>query len=144
MKMMSCALIVVLAAACVNAGETATLLKRVSTSSTIQLGRWHRNFDAAKAYADSAGVPFIAVWSNGDLCSHCIAMEKGLNTTAFKEWEKKSGIVFWFGCPDNGYSPDSPSAPFRWTGGFNLTRAEAIFSCTRLFASGGRKAVSIL
>ena len=56
-----------LACAAVNAGETATLLKsRRSSGSEATTGVWLSNFSKAKSYAASEGVPFIAVWSNGD------------------------------------------------------------------------------
>jgi len=85
------------------AGETGTFLsRRLANSATVTPGKWHRNFSKAKAWAVEQGVPFIAVWSNGDSCGHCVQFEKCLNNATFKNWEKSSGVVFWF-----GYSGDS-------------------------------------
>ena len=85
------------------AGETSTFLaRRLGKTADVTPGRWHRNFSVARSWAVAQGVPFVAVWSNGDSCGHCVQFEKCLNTTAFKNYEKSSGIVFWF-----GYAGDS-------------------------------------
>ena len=104
----------VLAGASVFAGQTSTFLtRRLGKSADITPGKWHRNFSKAKSWAIAQGVPFIAVWSNGDNCGHCVKFEQCLNTTTFKNWEKASGMVFWF-----GYSGDSEYQPgcsvFEW------------------------------
>ena len=98
-----------------TAGVTSTFLaRRLGNSAEITPGKWHRDFNKAKKYAVDNGIPFVAVWSNGDACSHCIAFEKCLNTTTFKNYEKSSGIVFWFGYPgDSEYKIESKA--FHWT-----------------------------
>lgn len=114
--------IILTVAACVaavgaSATETSTLLKRVQTGSTIRPGYWHKNFTAAKKYADDHGIPFVAVWSNEEACPHCVRFENCVNQSYFKNWEVNSGIVFWFGCPGNGYRIDNPEYPFQWARG---------------------------
>ena len=86
-----------LAGAVADAGETATLLKsRLSSSHAATTGAWMSNFSKAKSYATSQGVPFIAVWSNGDACGHCVTFESACNSSVFKTWMKSSGCVFYF------------------------------------------------
>lgn len=78
-------------------GITATIVKsRSKKSDPVTLGKWHCNFSKCKDYAVKNGIPLIAVWSNGDACGHCVMFENGINSTAFKNWMKTSGCVFYF------------------------------------------------
>jgi len=65
-------------------------------------GEWMANFSIAKAYAEENGLPFFAMWTNGDNCSHCTKFEGCVNAKDFRTWMADSGIVFWF-----GYNKDS-------------------------------------
>ena len=79
---------------------TDTLLKtRASYTAAVTTGKWQSNFYKAKKYATDNGVPFIAVWSNGDACGHCMMFENGCNSSYFKSWMKSSGMVFYFTHP---------------------------------------------
>ena len=79
------------------ASPTATLLKtRASYTAAVTTGKWQSNFYKAKKYATDNGLPFIAVWSNGDACGHCMMFENGCNSSYFKNWMKTSGMVFYF------------------------------------------------
>ena len=76
---------------------TASFLKnRAAYNSSIVTGKWQSNFYASYTYAIDNGIPFIAVWSNGDACGHCTIFESACNSTVFKQWMKSSGIVFYF------------------------------------------------
>lgn len=86
-----------LAPSLLGKGPTATLLGyRRSSSASIAPGYWHANFTKAKNYAESKGIPFIGVWSQGDACGHCIMFESAVNSSYFRTWMKKSGCVFFF------------------------------------------------
>lgn len=76
--------------------------QRGGLNSEVELGRWHSNLDAAKAYAEEHGVPLVAVWSNGDDCGHCKKWENCALSDVFEEWMPESGIVYYF-----GYNKDS-------------------------------------
>ncbi len=116
MKKVVYALVAALAASVVQAGPTADFLKSVlGKSAAATPGRWNSDFNKCKKYCEDNGVPFVAVWSNGDACGHCTAFEKACEKSYFKTWQKKSGIVFWFGCPSNGYKMDDAVAAFKWT-----------------------------
>lgn len=69
---------------------------RTPKSKAVVLGKWHAGFEKCKKYADSHGVPLIAVWSNGQNCGHCITFEDACLSTQFKNWMKGSGCVFFF------------------------------------------------
>lgn len=80
------------------ATATDTLVKRRAKAGTpIVPGQWHADFSKVKKYAEDNGLPLMAVWSNGDECSHCLKLERCLNHTTFYSWMKESGIVFYFG-----------------------------------------------
>ena len=125
------------------AGATATFLKNSTTSATISLnGKWHRrHFAAAKAYADSNGVPLIAVWSNGDACSHCTKFEKACDSTVFKNWMKTSGCVFYFTYPGDGSEGKmgDQNSVFKW-----IRRSQTSFPFVRIYWSvNGKKKVDV-
>ena len=102
------------------ANQTKTLVdSRSKMGDPITLGKWHCNFDKAKKYATDHGYPFIAVWSNGEGCSHCIRFESACNSSTFKSWMKKSGCVFYF-----AYSGDSFAAAKKGSTEFNWIRGD--------------------
>lgn len=74
-------------------GVTSTFLKQ--RKSTPGLGQWSSGFTKTKNFAVQKGAPLIAVWTNGDACSHCVTLEKALITSYFKNWAKNSGMVFY-------------------------------------------------
>ena len=96
-RTMLVALAVFSAVVCQAASPTGTLLKnRASYTAAVTTGKWQSNFYKAKTYAVNNGIPFIAVWSNGDACGHCMMFENGCNSSYFKSWMKTSGMVFYF------------------------------------------------
>ena len=111
MKKIAMAALVVLAAVSGFAGPTSTLLKsRAKSSDEVTLGKWQSNFTKARSYATSKGIPFVAVWSNGDACAHCMRFASACNSSTFKTFMKTSGMVFWFGCSSDKSYPAGSSA----------------------------------
>ena len=91
------------------ASDTTILLNsRAAKGSAVVPGQWHAGLSETRAYAEKKGLPLVAVWSNGDLCGHCILFETAVNSTYFKNWMKKSGIVFHFSYSGDP-SPDGPA-----------------------------------
>ena len=79
------------------ADYTAKILKTRKLSTTVaavQPGVWQARLSTAKSYAVKNKVPVIALWSNGNKCSHCIRFESGLTNSYFTKWMKTSGCVF--------------------------------------------------
>lgn len=93
-------------------GTTTNFLKLRSTDSAIKPGQWHNGFSAVKKYAESQKIPLVAVWSNGDKCGHCVNFEESAMNSTFKNWQKTSQCVFWFGY----YGDTSKDDKFEGTG----------------------------
>ena len=86
---------------------TSTILaQRDKAGTPITLGRWHAGFTEVKNYAVNNGLPLLAIWTNGEECSHCKKLERCLAQSVFKGWMKDSGIVFYFGCNEDKSSDD--------------------------------------
>ena len=78
---------------------TDKLLKQRVNEPTI--GKWSSGFSACKKRADSEEIPLIGVWTNGDVCGHCIDLEDVVLSKTFTNWMAKSGCYFWVGtCKD--------------------------------------------
>lgn len=102
--------------------QTATLVaNRLGKSDPVVPGVWHSNYSACKKYADENKVPLIAVWSNGDACSHCIRFESACNSSVFKNWMAKSGCVFYFTYPKDGGDGKENSTVFHKIRGNNTS-----------------------
>ena len=138
-KLILAAAVIATAAMCL-AGQTATFLKnRVGKTADVTMGKWNWQFKKAKAYAIEKGIPLIAVWSNGDSCSHCTKFESALDSSAFKEWMKKSGCVFYFTYPGDGGEGKKESSTFHWIRGNNTS-----YPFVRVYwKSGGKVKVDI-
>lgn len=86
---------------------TSTILaQRDKAGTPVTLGRWHAGFTEVKNYAVNNGLPLLAIWSNGEECSHCKKLERCLAQSVFKDWMKDSGIVFYFGCNEDKSADD--------------------------------------
>ena len=87
----------------VEASITDDLLAvRRARTKSVKMGVWHADLVKAKAYAEANGMPLIAVWSNGDDCSHCQVFEQMVMSPVFTEWMKTSGYAFYFGVRNDG------------------------------------------
>lgn len=92
------------------ASITTTFLKtRVSKPTP---GKWSSGFSACKKYAIDNGIPFIAVWSNGDKCGHCTLFEEAVMNKKFTTWMTTNKCIFWFGY----YGDTSKDDKFEGTG----------------------------
>lgn len=98
-----------LLAAAAWATPTGDLLAvRRARTKSVKMGIWHADLEKAKAYAERYGMPLIAVWSNGEECSHCQVFERMAMAPVFCEWMAGSGYIFYFGVRDDG--PYGPTA----------------------------------
>ena len=92
-----------LLSAVVSASNTTLVLNmRDARSAAVRPGYFHADLAKCRAYAEANKLPLVAIWSNGDFCAHCLAMEGGLASAPFTTWMKQSGIVFYFGVVDDG------------------------------------------
>lgn len=106
-------------------GVTASLLKtRDAKGTPVCPGVWHAGLNETLAFAKKEGVPIVAVWSNGDGCSHCVNFEHNVMSPAFREWMAASGIVFMFaysGDPKPDGEPQGSGATGEWCRKSKLT-----------------------
>ena len=118
------------------AGETSKLIStRAASSATPVTGKWLSNFSKARSYAVSKKVPFVAVWSNGDACGHCVIFESGCNSKYFKDWMKKSGCVFYFTYPGDGAASALEGSIFKWI--YNNNKKDKFFPYVRIYWPAG-------
>lgn len=90
-------------------------MRKDSSVDKIETGIWYSGFSAMKAYAEEKGLPLVAVWTNGDVCSYCVKFEKCLLDPAFLAWQKESGCLFWFGCSKDKTEDDKKSGiGYKW------------------------------
>jgi hypothetical protein len=100
-------------------GVTDKMLKQRVAKPT--LGRWSKGFSAVKKFADENKIPIIGMWTNGDVCGHCIWLEKAAMTKTFKNWMKVSGCVFWLGTSSDRTKDDKYCGT-----GFNWARKKTL------------------
>ena len=100
------------------AGQTATFTKdRLAKSADVKPGYWHPDLNKCKAYATKNKLPLIAVWSNGDLCGHCVSFESACSHSTFKNWRKNSGCVFFFISSADGSAGRQGGSAYNWVYG---------------------------
>ena len=100
------------------AGFAATFTKdRLAKSADVKPGYWHPDLDKCKAYATKNKLPLIAVWSNGDLCGHCVSFESACSHSTFKNWRKNSGCVFFFISSADGSAGRQGGSAYNWVYG---------------------------
>lgn len=88
------------------------LAQRAARTAPVKQGQWHADLEKARAYAEANGLPLVAVWSNGDYCTHCLKFEGAAAGDVFANWMKDSGIVFYFGAVNDGsYNYDGGTGP---------------------------------
>lgn len=84
-------------------------------------GVWFDDFTTTKDAADRQGVPFIAVWTNGDKCGFCVKLEECFLDPKFIAWQKNSGCIFWLGCsaddPDKEDGTNGKGFKWIWQNG---------------------------
>ena len=105
-----------------QAGATSNLTKtRLARSKAVVPGYWHSDLAKCQDYAKKNGVPLIAVWSNGDLCGHCVSFEQAAVHSVFTKWMKSSGCVFFFAHSGDSFGKENGSAyNFCWGSGKSL------------------------
>lgn len=108
-KMAKFAIVAVIAASTLGAWASDTgkiLAARAKAGTPIKLGQWHAGFTEVKNYAVNNGLPLLAIWSNGEECSHCKKLERCMAQGVFTTWMKESGVVFYFGCNEDKSADD--------------------------------------
>lgn len=76
-------------------GTTSDFVKLRSTKDP-KVGEWNINYSAALALAKKEDKFIVTAWSNVDICGFCVAAEKCMMTTVFKNWIAKQDVYFVF------------------------------------------------
>lgn len=93
-------------------------IKRHSTSGSgdVCLTTWHENVKRCKDFADANKLPLLAVWSNGQVCGHCVTFASAVASKAFRDFQGKYRIVWCYAeSGDSGAAVGSE--PCRWCRG---------------------------
>lgn len=78
-------------------------------------GVWYSNFTRVKEDAEKRGIPFFAMWTNGDLCGFCKRFTENILTSQFIERMQTSGGLWWLGGSMDDNEEDRRNGKgFRW------------------------------
>ena len=72
-------------------------LRRTPGDGELETGVWYSNFTRVKAEAERRGLPFFAMWTNGDLCGFCRRFTANILAPEFLEFMRTSGGLWWLG-----------------------------------------------
>lgn len=82
----------------------------VSSTGKVILGEWNRNFDEARAKADSEHIPMI-VFYGGLSCGVCEILQRALDTDEFKAWQAERKLLMVFTTDNSRGAASSFSNP---------------------------------
>ena len=81
----------------------------------LDTGVWYSNFTRVKAESERRGLPFVAMWTNGDVCGLCRRFTANILDPRFLDWMKSSGSLFWLGgSMDDNDDDRRDGAGYKW------------------------------
>lgn len=90
-------------------------MRRTPGDGPLETGVWYSNFTRVKSEAEKHGLPFFAMWTNGDLCGFCRRFTYNILEKPFLDWMKTSGGLFWLGGSMDDNDEDKRSGVgFKW------------------------------
>ena len=72
-------------------------MRRDPGDGQLETGVWYSNFTRVKDEAAARGIPFFAMWTNGDLCEYCKRFTRNILDDEFVKRMKTSGGLWWLG-----------------------------------------------
>lgn len=72
-------------------------MRRDPGDGPLDVGVWYSNFTRVKEEAAKRGIPFFAMWTNGDLCGYCKRFTRNILEESFIGRMKTSGGLWWLG-----------------------------------------------
>lgn len=72
-------------------------LRRTPEEGELETGVWYSNFTRVREEAERRGVPFFAMWTNGELCAYCRRFTSNVLEEEFLKRMKASGGLWWLG-----------------------------------------------
>jgi len=90
-------------------------LRRTPGDGELETGVWYSNFTRVKTEAEKRGLPFFAMWTNGDLCGFCRRFTANILAPEFLAFMKESGGLWWLGGSMDDNDEDKRSGVgFKW------------------------------
>lgn len=90
-------------------------LRRTPGDGELETGVWYSNFTRVKTEAEKRGLPFFAMWTNGDLCGFCRRFTTNILDPLFIRFMRSSGGLWWLGGSMDDSDEDGRSGVgFRW------------------------------
>jgi hypothetical protein len=71
--------------------------RRTPGEGELETGVWYSNFTRVKTEAEKGGIPFFAMWTNGDLCGFCKRFTENILDQSFLQFMRESGGLWWLG-----------------------------------------------
>lgn len=72
-------------------------MRKTPGDEPLETGVWYSNFTRVKTEAAERGIPFFAMWTNGDLCGFCRRFSDNILEQSFIDRMKTSGGLWWLG-----------------------------------------------
>ena len=90
-------------------------LRREPGDGPLETGVWYSNFTRVKDEAEKRGIPFFAMWTNGDLCGFCKRFTFNILEPDFLARMRRSGGLWWLGgSMDDGNEDRRDGVGYRW------------------------------
>ena len=72
-------------------------MRKTPGDGELETGVWYSNFTRVKTEAEKRGLPFFAMWTNGDLCGFCRRFTANILEPTFIKFQQESGGLWWLG-----------------------------------------------
>lgn len=93
-------------------------LRKTPGDGELETGVWYSNFTRVKTEAERRGLPFFAMWTNGDLCGLCRRFTGNILEPSFLDKMRSSGGLWWLGgSMDDNEEDKRGGIGFRWCTG---------------------------
>ena len=90
-------------------------MRRDPGDGELETGVWYSNFTRVKEEAERRGIPFFAMWTNGDVCGFCRRFTLNILENDFVERMRRSGGLWWLGgSMDDNDEDRRGGTGFRW------------------------------
>ena len=95
-------------------------MRRDPGEGPLEIGVWYSNFTRVREEAAKRGLPFFAMWTNGDLCGYCKRFTRNILEDEFVKRMKTSEGLWWLGGSMDDNEEDGRNGKgFKWCMGPN-------------------------
>lgn len=94
-------------------------LRQTPGAEALTPGVWYSNFSRVKGEAEARGLPFFAVWTNGEMCGFCRRFSNNLLGPTMKAMMRAGFALMWLGGSMDGDDTEDGvgGKGFRWCRG---------------------------